>query len=190
MPDPIIGAGADRVSAAPSSRSEPPVTRLANAGRTEVAAPSTVAAATNALTGALEGRKNAAADAVRGFAETVHRSGEQFKGQQDWIASAVHRGAAELDTLADTLREQKLGDLAGQVQGFATRQPILFLATTFAAGFGLARLGKIVAADLSRDDLPTIPPVGDAGTASSAGNPMMSKAGGSATQAGVGDGQR
>lgn len=167
MPDPIIGEGADGVSAAPPPRFQPPT---ADAGRGAAAAPSTVEAATNALTGALEGRKNAAAEAVRGFAETVHRSGEQFEGQQDWIASAVHRGAAELDTLADSLREQQLGDLAGQVQGFATRQPLLFLAATFAAGFGIARLGKIVAGDLSRDDLPTMPPVDHQPTGAPAGD--------------------
>ena len=163
MPDPTFGGASTGAAADPAPRfGEPSLSpragRAVTGGGAASSTPSTstIDAATNALTGALEGRKNAAADAVRGFARTVHRSGEQFEGQQDWIASAVQRGAAELDDFADTLGRQSIGDLAGQVQTFAKRQPILFLSAAFAAGFGLARLGKIVAGDLSRDDLPTM----------------------------------
>jgi hypothetical protein len=111
------------------------------------------------LTGALAGQKDAAADLVQHLAETVHRSGEQFQGQQDWIASAIGRGASELETLATTLRNKDLGDLAGQVQSFARRQPALFMGAALAAGFAVARLGKVTAGSLSREDLPTIPEV-------------------------------
>ena len=40
---------------------------------------------------------------------------------------------------------------------------ILFIGASLAAGFAVARLGKIVAADMSRDDLPTMPEVGHGG---------------------------
>ena len=47
----------------------------------------------------------------------------------------------------------------GEVQGFARRQPAAFVGVAFVAGFALARLGKLVAADVSRDDLPTLPEI-------------------------------
>lgn len=114
------------------------------------------------LTGVLAGQKDAAADALKQVADTVHRSGEQFQGQQDWIASAVEHGATELDALATALREKELGDLAGQVRSFARRRPAIFVGAAFAAGFVIARIGRIVVSDLSRDDLPRMPEVGDA----------------------------
>lgn len=113
------------------------------------------------LTGALDGQKNAAADALAKLADTVQRSGEQFQGQQDWIASAIGRGAEELNTLAGALRDRDIGALVADIQAFARRRPALFIGATFAAGFAVARIGKLVAGDLSHDDLPTIPGVSD-----------------------------
>lgn len=108
---------------------------------------------------AAEAPKAGLADQIEGLAGAVHQSGEQFKGQQDWIASAVERGASELSSLATALRDNDLGTLVRQVQGFARQQPALFIGASFAAGFALARFGKIVAADVSRDDLPTLPEI-------------------------------
>lgn len=132
----------------------------AMAGDAAQTASSLAGQAKQRLTGAMDSQKGAAADLVENLAQTVHRSGEQFQGRQDWIASAVERGAAELDTLATSLRNKNIGDLAGQAQAFARRQPALFMGAALAAGFAVARLGKVVAGDLSRDDLPTIPEVG------------------------------
>jgi len=108
---------------------------------------------------AAEGPKAGIADQIDDLADVVHKSGEQFKGQQDWIASAVERGATELSGLAKSLREKDLGTLIGQVQGFARQQPALFIGAAFAAGFALSRFGKIVVADISTDDLPTMPEI-------------------------------
>ncbi|UAK25631.1 hypothetical protein [Sphingomonas nostoxanthinifaciens] len=94
------------------------------------------------------------------LAAAVHKSGEPFAGQQDWIASAIERGATELGSLASALRENDLSSLLAQVNTLARRQPALFVGASLAAGFAVARLGKLVAADVSRDDLPKIPEVG------------------------------
>lgn len=112
------------------------------------------------LVGKLDGQKGAAANMVEQLAQSVQRSGEQFEGRQDWIASAIGRGASELNAFAGTIRDKDVGELVGDVQAFATRQPALFMAAAFAAGFVVARVGKVVAGDLSRDDLPTMPEVG------------------------------
>ncbi len=108
---------------------------------------------------AADGQKAGIADQIDGFADAIHKSGEQFKGQQDWIASAVERGATELSSLATSLRENDLGTLLRQVQTFARQQPAIFIGASLAAGFALARFGKIVASDLSSDDLPTLPEI-------------------------------
>ena len=112
---------------------------------------------------AVSDQKEGLADRIDDLAQAVHKSGEQFAGQQDWIAGAIERGAAELGSLATALRENDLGNLFGQAKSIAQRQPALFIGAALAAGFAVARLGKIVAADVSRDDLPTMPEVGHGG---------------------------
>ena len=108
-------------------------------------------------------QKQGLADRLDDLSTTVHKSGEHFVGQQDWIASAIERGAAELGSLATTLRENDLVSLVNQVKSLAKRQPALFIGAALAAGFAAARLGKLVVADVSRDDLPTMPEVGHGG---------------------------
>lgn len=105
-------------------------------------------------------QKEGLAGRIDELASAVHKSGEQFAGQQDWIASAIEHGAAELGSLASSLRENDLSSLLGQIKSLARRQPALFVGVSLAAGFAVARLGKIVAADVSRDDLPSMPEVG------------------------------
>lgn len=108
-------------------------------------------------------QKEGLAGRIDDLAQAVHKSGEQFAGQQDWIASAIERGATELDTLATALRENDLGSLYRQVRSLARQQPALFIGACLAGGFALARVGKLVAADVSREDLPTMPEVGHGG---------------------------
>ena len=108
-------------------------------------------------------QKEGLADHLDDLAHAVHKSGEQFAGQQDWIANAIERGAAELGALATSLRQNDIASLFGQAKSIAQRQPALFIGASLAAGFAVARLGKIVAADVSRDDLPTMPEVGHGG---------------------------
>jgi NADH dehydrogenase/NADH:ubiquinone oxidoreductase subunit G len=110
--------------------------------------------------GAAADQKAGFADRLGEVADSLHKSSEQFSGKQDWIAAAIERGATELSSVAGSLRDADVGDLLQQVQSFARRQPGLFIGASFAAGVGLARFGKILAAGTSRDDLPTLPEVG------------------------------
>jgi hypothetical protein len=104
----------------------------------------------------LSDQKDGIADRIDALADTVHQSGAQFEGQQDWLASAIDRGATELGSLATALRDNDLAGLFRQVQTVARRQPALFIGASLAAGFAAARLGKLVTADISRADLPTL----------------------------------
>ena len=134
----------------PNTQTEPPVQSLVDQAKEQAAGKATAG-------------KEGLADQLEGLAETVHRSGEQFAGKQDWIAKAIDGGAQELTTLAQALRQNDLGSLLAQVQSFAKRQPGIFVGASLAAGFALARLGKVVAADVSRDDLPTMPEIAHGG---------------------------
>ena len=107
-------------------------------------------------TEALTDQKDALAKQVEALADTVHRSGAQFEGQQDWIAGAIDRAATELGALARSLRTNDVADIAREVRSFARRQPALFVGASLVAGFA-----RMVApgAEL-RLDLPALPEVG------------------------------
>lgn len=143
-----------------NTNASPPASVKTNDAAPTATASSLANQAKQTLVSKLDDQKGTAANFVEQLAQTVQKSGEQFEGQQDWIASAIGRGAAELNTLAGSLRDKDLGELTGEVQSFARRQPALFIGATLVAGFAVARLGKVVAGDLSREDLPTVPEVG------------------------------
>ncbi len=106
---------------------------------------------------AAEAQKGGLADRLEDVAQAVYRSGEQLEGHQDWVAGLVERGAAELTVLARTVRSNDLQGLMGNLQDLARRQPALFAGASLAAGFALARVGKIAAAGASSADLPQLP---------------------------------
>ena len=92
-----------------------------------------------------ESQKSQLADKLEDVARAVHRSGAALEGQQDWVAHMVERGAAELSTLATTLRTNDLQSLLGDLGSLARRQPALFVGASMAAGFALTRVGRLAA---------------------------------------------
>lgn len=90
-----------------------------------------------------ESQKGQLADKLEDVAKAVHRSGEQLEGHQDWVAHLVERGAAELSSLATTLRSNDLQGLLGDLGSLARRQPALFVGASMAAGFALTRVGRL-----------------------------------------------
>jgi len=154
IPNPALG----------SPNAEPPLAQP-HAASTPVAGAKQAAAGLagqvkQRLTSSATDRKAGIADRLDEVAESLNKSSEQFAGKQDWIAGAIARGGTELGTLASSLRETDPADLLQQVQGFARRQPGLFIGASLVAGFAVARFGKVVAADVSSDDLPVMPEVG------------------------------
>lgn len=112
------------------------------------------------LVSTADSQKAGIADRLDEVADSLNRSSEQFAGKQDWIAGAIARGGSELGTLASSLRDADVAELLREVQSFARRQPGLFIGASLVVGFALARFGKIVASDISRNDLPEMPEVG------------------------------
>ncbi|MGI4798200.1 MAG: hypothetical protein ACRYG8_29985 [Janthinobacterium lividum] len=99
-------------------------------------------------------QKDQLADRLEDVAKAVHRSGEQLEGHQDWIAGLVERGADELGALARTLRTNDLQSIMGNLGRLARQEPALFAGASLAAGFALARVGRVAVAGASKTDLP------------------------------------
>lgn len=101
-----------------------------------------------------ESQKANLADKLDDVAKAVHRSGTELEGHQDWVAHLVERGAAELTSLASTLRSNDLQSLMSDLGGLARRQPALFVGATMAAGFALARVGRVAVSNPSQESAP------------------------------------
>ena len=111
----------------------------------------------NRAASVVQSQKDGLAGRLDDMAQAVHRSGEQLEGHQDWIAGLVERGADEIATLAKILRTNDLRSLMGNLEDLARRQPALFVGASLAAGFALARVGRVAASGASRADLPHMP---------------------------------
>ncbi len=115
------------------------------AGDAKARAGSLLGAAGEKASSVAEEQKQNVAEYLEGVAKAVHQSGEQLEGHSDWVAHMVERGAAELSSLASTLRSNDLQSLMGDLGSLARRQPALFVGASMAAGFALARVGRIAA---------------------------------------------
>ena len=92
-------------------------------------------------TGYVDHRKNDIAEAVVAWANTVRESGNSFEHQPS-IKAVVESAAGGLEQLADTIREQNLGDIFGGVEDMVRRRPAAAAVATMAAGFLLSRFVK------------------------------------------------
>ena len=113
---------------------------------------------THALSLANEQKTNAATR-LGDLADALNKTSTQLTGDKAWIGDLMKRGASELTGVADTLRTEDLGSLVSKVQGFARRQPAVFVGASLLAGFALVRFGKVAAAGASADDLPHMPEI-------------------------------
>lgn len=88
-------------------------------------------------------QKDVAADHIEGVAKVLHDTVDQLRQRSPGaVTDYAERAVESLDSVANALRERDVRDLVGQVEDFARRQPVLFLAGTVAIGFALARFLK------------------------------------------------
>lgn len=92
---------------------------------------------------AAQDQKSMVADELVGFADAV-RAGAAKLEERDraGIARYVERAADNLTSISDAVRRKELGSLLRDVEGFARRQPGVFLGGAVAGGFLLARFLK------------------------------------------------
>lgn len=105
-------------------------------------------AAKGQATSFADARKDGVAQAVADIASSLRDSGEGFEDRpniQGFVASA----ADGLDQIAGSLRERSFGELYGEAEDFARRQPVAVGIGAVAVGFLLARFIKSSADELS-----------------------------------------
>lgn len=89
-----------------------------------------------------EEQKQAGADQAKGLAEATHRAADQLRDVSPQIAHYVHEAASSIEGMARALRERSPGELIGQAEDLARRQPVAFFGAAVLAGFALARFAR------------------------------------------------
>jgi len=89
-----------------------------------------------------EQQKAAGAEQGHQLADAVRRVADDLEDTSPEIARHVRSAAESVDSLATALRERSVGDLLGEVNAFAHRQPVAFFGAAMAAGFALTRFAR------------------------------------------------
>lgn len=91
----------------------------------------------------LEQQTDRAADQLGGVATALHKAADQLNSENNGtVAQYAEQAADRVERVADLLRHSSLDDIVGEVEGFARRQPELFIGGAFALGFLAARFVK------------------------------------------------
>ena len=98
--------------------------------------------ATEKVRTAVEDQKNAGADFVSGVAGAVRRAAAEFDDQIPQAGQYIRQAAEQIDGASEALRRRDLGQLVGEIQNFARRQPTAFLGAAVLAGFAAVRFLK------------------------------------------------
>src|SRR6478735_778811 len=99
-------------------------------------------AAKHQALGFAEEQKQLGADHAEGIARAVHGAADQMRETSPEIARYVQEAATAVDGLARNLRDSSPGQLMGQMEHLARRQPVAFFGAAVLAGFALARFAK------------------------------------------------
>jgi hypothetical protein len=75
-------------------------------------------------------------------ASALRRAADDVEGDNRWISAALRKSAEGLETASRSLSGGDLSHSLDDINGFARRNPAVFLGATFALGFALARVGK------------------------------------------------
>lgn len=91
----------------------------------------------------LEQQTGRAADQLGGVANALHKAAEQLNEENGGVvADYAEQAASRVERVADMLRDATVDDIVGEVEGFARRQPEVFIGAAFAIGFLAARFLK------------------------------------------------
>jgi ElaB/YqjD/DUF883 family membrane-anchored ribosome-binding protein len=91
----------------------------------------------------VEERKMRMADNINGIAEVAHNAAQQFDQHGNpAVAEYIERAASGLEHFSDSMRNRDISSLVDDVEGFARRQPAVFIGASVAIGFLLTRFLK------------------------------------------------
>jgi hypothetical protein len=89
-----------------------------------------------------EEQKAAGAVHAEGIARAVHRAADELQDASPQLAGYVREAGEAVSSLARNMRDRSLGNLAGDVQELARRQPVAFFGAAIFAGFAISRFVK------------------------------------------------
>ncbi len=72
----------------------------------------------------------------------LRRAADDVEGDNRMVGSALRKGAETIERAAQSLQGGDISRVVDDLNGFARRQPALFLGASVALGFALARVGK------------------------------------------------
>lgn len=75
-------------------------------------------------------------------AYALRRAADDVESDNRWIGSALRKSADGIERAARSLEGGDLSRALDDLNGFARRNPAIFLGVSLAAGFALARVGK------------------------------------------------
>lgn len=100
---------------------------------------------------AIDQTKEAGADAAHAVGEAVSQVADAFTGVPS-LAGYIRNAAEHTHSFADSLRDQKAGDLLASATAWGQRQPLMMLAGAALLGAALARVVKAGAEPPGSDD--------------------------------------
>lgn len=96
-----------------------------------------------ALTKANEGVQQISS-AANSATSALRRAADDVAGDNDLIGSLLRSSADTIERTTRSLSDGDISRLVDDVNGFARRQPAVFLGVSLLAGFALARVGKTI----------------------------------------------
>ena len=98
-------------------------------------------AARSAAESLLEEQKRRIADRISGIARALRSAAQPLdESQSHIIARYLEQGAMQVDSFSRRMRERHWGELVGDTEDFARRQPTWFVLGAVATGFVVGRL--------------------------------------------------
>jgi hypothetical protein len=82
------------------------------------------------------------ADSAQGAVSALRRAAADVEGDNRMIGAALRKGADSIERATQSFEGGDFSRAIEDLNGFARRQPALFLGASLALGFGLARVGK------------------------------------------------
>lgn len=98
--------------------------------------------AKSALTDQAQASGQKLADNAQGVAASLRRAADDVQGEQAWLGAALRKSADGLEHATRSLAGGDINRALNDLNGFARRQPAVFLGASLALGFALARVGK------------------------------------------------
>lgn len=91
----------------------------------------------------LADQKDQVAGTIGDVAHAMRQTGHQLRqGNQDTVAQFMDQAANQLESFSDSLQHKSVEELVREAEGFARRQPALFLGGAFMLGLFAARFLK------------------------------------------------